>query len=134
VIFAVAWLAYGVEVPARLGPWCIVTGAVAIASAGLMLLVSVLCRSAQQAVAVSNVAVLVVSAIGGSMVPRFLMPLWLQQLGWLTPNAWAIDAYGEALRAGSAWSGTLRPSLVLLAIGIGGWLLARQLARRWETR
>lgn len=134
VIFAVAWLGYGVDVPARLGPWAIVTVAVAVASAGLMLLVSGLCRSAQQAVAVSNVAVLVVSAIGGSMVPRFLMPLWLQQLGWLTPNAWAIDAYGEALRAGSAWSGTLRPSLVLLVIGLGGWLLARQLARRWETR
>ena len=134
VIFAVAWLGYRVNVPARIGPWLLVTGAVAVASAGLMLLVSVLCRSAQQAVAVSNVAVLVVSAVGGSMVPRFLMPLWLQRLGWLTPNAWAIDAYGEALRAGSAWSGTLRPSLVLLTIGLGGWLLARQLARRWETR
>ena len=134
VIFAVAWLGYGVNVPARLGPWLIVTVAVAVASAGLMLLVSVLCRSSQQAIAVSNVAVLVLSAVGGSMVPRFLMPQWLQQLGWLTPNAWAIDAYGEALRTGSALEGSLRPALVLVLLGTGAWLAARHQARRWETR
>ena len=40
-----------------------------------------------------HILVLVMSAVGGSMVPRFLMPPELQGLGWFTPNTWVLEAY-----------------------------------------
>jgi ABC-2 type transport system permease protein len=67
------------------------------------------------------------------MVPRFLMPPWLQQAGWATPNAWALEGYAAALRAGAPWATPILAAGVLMTVGVTGWMGARVLARRWET-
>jgi len=69
-------------------------GAASLA-ASIGLLTASLCTSPAQMNTVSTFVVLLCSAIGGSMVPRFMMPDWLQGLGRFTPNHWAIEAmYG----------------------------------------
>jgi ABC-2 type transport system permease protein len=110
-----------------------VTVALATASAGLMLMLATLCHTTRQSQTVSNVVVLVVSAVGGSMVPRFLMPPWLQHAGWATPNAWALEGYAAALRTGAPWATWGLAASVLAASGVAGWIGARVLSRRWET-
>ncbi len=130
VIFAVAWLAYGVDVPARAGSWLLVSGTSALAAAGIGLALVTLCRTRAQAQILPTIAILVLSAVGGSMVPRFFMPDWLKDLGWLTPNTWVLEAY-----SGLFWRGEstlqLLPLCIMMALtGAAGLLASRWFGRR----
>jgi len=104
--------------------------AIAVASFG-MLLASISHTRAQQA-AVGTLIILTMSAIGGSMFPRFLMPPAMQKAGLLTFNAWAIDGYVKVFwRDEPVWR--LAPQVaVLIGSGIALFWIARRFARRWE--
>lgn len=130
VIFAVAWLVYGVDVPGHLGPWLVISFAAALACAGLAMLLATACRTRRQAQTVANTVILVLSALGGSMVPRFLMPDVLKDVGWLTPNTWALEAYSGVFWRGESLAAVMVPVALLAAVGIIGWLAARALAHR----
>ena len=93
LIFAVAWMLYGLDWPGNFGLWLVTALLAGALSAWSGLLLASICRSRQQAQTASAFVVLILSAIGGSMMPRFLMPGWLRELGWLTPNAWVIESW-----------------------------------------
>ncbi len=133
VIFLVAWLVHGVDVPRHVLGCAVVTLAAAIAASGFALALVSACRTRRQAQALSNVVILVVSAVGGSMVPRFFMPPLFQSLGWATPNAWALEAYASILWRGDPPSALVLPLAFLCGLGFAGYAAARLLARRWET-
>jgi len=132
-ICAVAQIFFDVPVVNHLGPIALACLAVAVFSAGFALLVASLCRTPAQMHAVSTFLVLILSAIGGSMVPRFMMPDWLQGLSRLTPNGWAIDAfYGILARQqtvaelGLVWCILLGGGMLLTAIAA---ILSQRLGR-----
>jgi ABC-2 type transport system permease protein len=132
-IFAVAWLLRGVDLPGHFAGWAIVTVAASAAAAGLALALTAASRTRRQAHAVSTIGILILSAIGGSMVPRFFMPKWIQDLGWITPNTWALEGYTRIFWRDLPLSSLAVPVGLLLAVGVGGFLVARILTRRWET-
>jgi ABC-2 type transport system permease protein len=129
-IFATAAIVYGTPVTAHLGLWVATTLAAAVCSAGLALGLVSICRTRDQAQMLSTFVILVLAAIGGSMVPRFLMPPWLQQVGWATPHAWVIDAYQAVLWRGEGVADVARAWGVLAAIGIVGLGVAQLASRR----
>ena len=130
VIFAVAWGVYDVDLPGHFGPWLVISLASSIACAGLAMLLATACATRRQAQTVANTVILVLSALGGSMVPRFLMPDVLKELGWLTPNTWALEAYSGVFWRGESLLAVLLPVSLLTAAGVAGWLMARVLANR----
>jgi len=130
LIFVVAWWLYGLDWLGHFGTWLITAVLAAAVSAWLGLLLASLCSSRQQAQTASAFVVLILSAVGGSMMPRFLMPGWLRELGWFTPNAWVIESW-----QGIFWRGDGPAELaagwgVLAATALGAMLISVWLAHR----
>jgi ABC-2 type transport system permease protein len=132
VIFVIAWLVYGVDLPRHVAPWTVTTVASAAAAASLALTIATACRTKRQAQTLANVAILIVSAVGGSMVPRFFMPQVVQDLGWLTPNTWALEAYTGIFWRDDPLRTLLLPWSMLALAAVMGLLVAQRLARRME--
>jgi ABC-2 type transport system permease protein len=124
IIFVVAAALYGVAVTDRLTAWSLVTVAAAAMAAGAALLLCALCRTRQQAQTLSSFLILIVSALGGSMIPRYLMPRWLQDISILTPNAWAIEAYQDLLWRESDGGKILLYVAMLLGFGLAATTVA----------
>jgi ABC-2 type transport system permease protein len=66
--------------------------------------------------------ILVMSAVGGSMFPRFLMPEGMRRFGRITFNAWALDGYQKVFWC-EATPGELLPELSVLALACSVFLL-----------
>ena len=132
LIFLVAWGRYRVPLASHLVPFFVVTVAAAVSAAGLALLLTTACRTKRQAQTFANVAILTVSAVGGSMVPRFLMPAALKAVGWLTPTTWAIEAYSGIFWRQQPITAIWLPIALLSTTGLVALAGARLLAARDE--
>lgn len=129
-IFLAAQILYDTQVRSHFLPWLATSLCVGICAAGLALGVVALNRSREQALWVSTFLFLVLAAVGGSLTPRFLMPPWLQDLGFFTPHAWAIDAYQALLWRDAEWTTQYGAWGVLVGTGLAGLVLAHVMARR----
>jgi len=111
----------------------IMTAFTASAAAAFGLLLATLAKTRAQLSGMGTIIILTMSALGGSMFPRFLMSDTMQKLGLLTFNAWALDGYLKVFwHDAPLWQ--LWPQLLMLtALGATFFSLARLFARRWET-
>jgi ABC-2 type transport system permease protein len=135
VMFLWGWAMFGLDLfaPGHLAGTAVMTLVSAAAAASFGLVLGTLCRSAAQLQGLSTVVILLMSALGGSMVPRYLMPEAMQRVGLLTFNAWAVQGYEKVLWR-DAPVAALWPEVSLLgALTLAGLLVARGLARRWES-
>jgi len=97
-----------------------------------MLLASVSHTRGQQA-AIATLLILTMSAIGGSMFPRYFMTATMQKVGLLTINAWAIDGYTKVFWRDLPVTDLWPQVGVLLGGGVLLFVIARRFARRWES-
>jgi ABC-2 type transport system permease protein len=133
VMFAWAQLTFGVDLLGHLPGFAVMTVVTAGAASSFALVLATLCKSRVQLNAVAVILILCMSALGGSMVPRYVMSETMQEFGKLTFNAWALDGYIKVF-----WRDLpiveLVPELsVLVTVAIVLFVVARQLARRWES-
>ena len=74
--------------------------AASLTATGLGLMLSALAKTAEQIGGLGSLLVITMAALGGVMVPRFVMPNFMQALGLITPHAWALMAYQDILMRG----------------------------------
>ncbi len=71
-----------------------------ICATGVGALVSAWAQTAGQAGAIGTAVTLVGSAISGSFFPRMNLPVWVQRLSLITPQAWGIEIFSELQSGG----------------------------------
>lgn len=133
VMFVWGALAFHLELASHVPGFVIMTLATALAASAFGLLLAAVSRSRMQLVAISNLSILVMSAVGGSMFPRFLMPEAMQKFGLVTINAWAIDGFQKVFWREEPLTHLWPQVTVLLSVAVVLFVLARRVARRWEV-
>ena len=124
-MFAVARLAFGMDlmnVPALV----VLTLCLSLAATGMGIMITSLAKTLTQAASLGAILSLTLGALGGAMVPAFIMPDWMQAVGRVAPQAWAIRAYQDVLVRGRGVTEILLEAGVLLAFAavfttVGAW-------------
>lgn len=132
VMFLWGWLVFDLPLFSHVPGFLVMTVVTAAAAAALGLVLATIATSRAQLSGFSTILILTMSALGGSMFPRFLMSETMQRFGLLTFNGWALDGYLKVFwRDASLWQ--LWPQVLVLTVLTLVFLSAARLfARRWE--
>jgi len=100
-----------------LGGLILIAAAVSFCAIALALLIASLARTTEQATTIGGVLNIIFGALGGIMVPTFVMPGFMQELTIASPMSWGLEGFLDIfLRNGSA-SDVLPESLSLFIFG-----------------
>lgn len=107
--------------------------AIAICFSGLMTLLAAIAPTEQAVNGMGWAVMMVLAMIGGSMIPLFLMPEWLQQVSHISPIKWGILSLEGAIWREFSSREMLLPLFILLSVGvvaygIGVWRFRQQQA------
>jgi ABC-2 type transport system permease protein len=91
VMFIYAWLVFGLDIMHHLPSLILMIFAIAFACTGLGVVLASFAKTRQQVQGFSSIIILVMSGIGGSMIPIFVMPEIMQKIAVFTVNYWGIQ-------------------------------------------
>ncbi len=123
---------FGIDLQHHIEGFIALTLVTAGASSSFALMLAALCKSRMQLGWVSTIVILAMSALGGSMVPRYLMSESIQKVGLWTFNAWALDGYNKIFWRELPLQDVGLELAVLTASGFVFIVAARAFAIRWE--
>lgn len=132
VMFLWGWAVFHLDFFTHIPGFLVMGLCTAFAVAAFGILLASMCHTRGQLGAVSTLLILLMSSVGGSMFPRYMMPEAMQKAGLFTINAWAIDGFTKVFWRDLPLSALWPQVSVLLAVGVVLFLVARRVARRWE--
>ena len=133
VMFVWGQIFFGLELHRHVSGFLIMTIVTAVACSCFGLVLAALSRSRMQLVALSNLLILAMSALGGSMIPRAMLSDTVQKMGLVTLNAWAIDGFMKVFWRDEPIVNLWPQVAVLLTASLLLFAAARRLARRWDV-
>ncbi|GMU64727.1 MAG: hypothetical protein AMXMBFR36_10010 [Acidobacteriota bacterium] len=133
VMFVWGWLVFGLELPGHVTGFLAMAIPTALACSAFGLVLAAVCRTRKQLVAASNLVILTISALGGSMFPRFLMPEGLKKASLVFFNSWALEGFLDVFWREEGLAALLPEIGVLLLWTVALFAIARRVARQWEV-
>lgn len=133
IMFLWGWAVFHLDLWTHVPGFLIMGLSTAFAVANFGMLLASLSKTRAQQGGISTLLILSMSAIGGSMFPRFLMSPAMQKAGLFTINGWAIDGFTKVFWYDEPVAHLWQQVSILLAIGIVLFFVARRAARRWES-
>lgn len=132
IMFLWAALVFHLDFFTHIPGFLVMTAITSFAVASFGMLLASLARTRGQLAAFSTLIILTMSALGGSMFPKFLMSDAMIRVGYFTFNSWAIEGYQKIFWRDEPIRSLGPEVTVLVASGVVLFLLARWFARKWE--
>jgi ABC-2 type transport system permease protein len=116
-MFLFAWLIFNMDLSVNIPGLVLMIIATSFAVSSLGIMLAAIAKTRQQAQNLSTITILVMSAIGGSMIPLFIMPSILQKIALLSVNYWGIQGFYDLFWRVLPLEDILPKILILLGIG-----------------
>lgn len=98
--------------------------ALSLAAIGLSILIATLVDSIEQATTIGGIINILLGAIGGVMVPKFVMPEFMQEFANISPMSWGLEGYLDLFLRGGDFAEVANEILALSCFGLIALLIA----------
>jgi ABC-2 type transport system permease protein len=132
VIFGFARVVFNVRIEGSMVGFLAVCAAFSLMTATFGLMIAALGKTPEATRGLSILATLVLVMLGGSWVPTFIFPQWLQKITVIVPTRWAMDGLDAMTWRGLGPSAAVGPVAALLVFSLlfGAVAVTRF---RWEA-
>jgi ABC-2 type transport system permease protein len=101
-----------------LGGLILIAASVSFSAISMALLIASVARTTEQATTIGGVLNIIFGALGGLMVPKFVMPGFMQDLANMSPMSWGLEGFLDIFLRNGSVSDVLPKSLSLFIFGI----------------
>lgn len=105
----------------------------AVGFVGVMMLLAVSGKTEQAVGGIGWAVLIVMSMLGGGMIPLFFMPSWMRTIGNFSPVKWSVLAMEGAVWRGFSFVEMLKPCGILVGVGVICFALGVRVFD-WTTR
>lgn len=102
----------------------IISSATSFAAINFALLITTVAKTEVQATTIGGISNLIFGAIGGIMVPKFVMPPFMRELADLSPMSWALEGYLDLFLRQADWQVILPEAMALFGFALIAFVLA----------
>jgi len=103
---------------------------ISFAAVSFALVIANLARTTEQATVMAGASNIILAAVGGIMVPRFIMPATMQKFSMLVPHAWGLEGFLDVILRGGGIADIVPEFGLLVLFGAVMLLLSVLLLRR----
>jgi len=130
IMFLFSWLVFGLDIFVNIPALILMIAAVAFAVTGFGIFLAAVAKTRHQAQSLSTLVILIMSAIGGSMIPLFIMPSIMRKIAVLSVNYWGIQGFYDIFWRELSLVDILPRVLVLAGIGAVMTLISIKLFKK----
>jgi len=118
IMFVFSWLVFGLDLSTNVSALVLMILATGFAVSSFGIFLAAIAKTRQQAQGLSTLIILIMSAIGGSMIPLFIMPAIMKKIAVVSVNYWGIQGFYDIFWRDLPLIDILPRILVLMAIGL----------------
>jgi len=130
IMFVFTWLAFGLDISKNIPALILMILSTSFAVSGIGIFLASVSRTRAQAQGFGTLVILTMSAIGGSMIPLFVMPAIMQKIAVVSVNYWGIQGFYDIFWRNLPTSEIIPRVLVLVGMGTILSLISVRLFRR----
>jgi ABC-type multidrug transport system permease subunit len=119
IMFVYSWLVFGLDILHHIPSLVLMIIVTAYACSSFGILLASFAKSRKQVQALSTAIIMIMSGIGGSMIPIFVMPEIMQKIAVFSVNYWGIQGFYDIFWRLLPITDLTFLSRVLVLIGIG---------------